>query len=282
MERIKKALERAREERQVHSAEYAASRKPGNEPASKPVTATKPVEIAYTKTRIIKTDPLRLREKRVVASLDNSPIADAYKVLRTQVLHRMRANNWSSLAITSPTEGNGKSLTAVNLAVSLAREVNHTVLLVDLDLRRPSIRDYFLEDKSFGISDYLNNDVPLNEILINPDIERLVVLPGNEAFPHSSEMLSSPKMVQLMEELKTRYATRMVLIDMPPMLVCDDMLAFSPYVDAVLLVVAEGETREDHLKRAIHLLEGTQVCGIVLNKSREIGASKAYDYGYGY
>lgn len=282
MERIKKALERAREERQTHETAHAAPAELGNKPEHPAPPAGKPVEIAYTKTRIVKTDPELLQEKRVVASLDNNPIADAYKVLRTQVLHRMRANGWSTLAITSPTEGNGKSLTAVNLAVSLAREVNHTVLLVDLDLRRPSIRGYFVKEKGYGISDYLNSDVPLSEILINPDIERLVVLPGNDAFSHSSEMLSSPKMVQLAEELKTRYPSRMVLIDMPPMLVCDDMLAFSPYVDAVLLVVAEGETREDHLKRAVHLLEETEICGIVLNKSREVGSSKAYDYGYGY
>ena len=166
--------------------------------------------------------------------------------------------------------------------MSLAREVNHTVLLVDLDLRRPTIRSYFIKEKGYGISDYLNHDIPLSEILINPDIERLVVLPGNDAFPHSSEMLSSPKMVKLVEELKSRYAARMVLIDMPPMLVCDDMLAFSPYVDAVLLVVAEGETREDQLQRAVHLLEGTKICGIVLNKSQEVGSGKTYDYGYGY
>lgn len=282
MERIKKALERAREERQTHETAHAAPAEPGNEPEHPAPPAGKTAEIAYTKTRIVKTDPELLREKRVVASLANNPIADAYKVLRTQVLHRMRANHWSTLAITSPTEGNGKSLTAVNLAVSLAREVNHTVLLVDLDLRKPTIRHYFLKEDGYGISDYLNHDVPLSEILVNPDIERLVVLPGNDAFSHSSEMLSSPKMVQLTEELKTRYPTRMVLIDMPPMLACDDMLAFSPYIDAVLLVVAEGETREDHLKRAVHLLEGTEICGIVLNKSREVGSSKAYDYGYGY
>jgi len=282
MERIKKALERAREERQTHETAHAAPAEPGNEPEHPAPPAGKTAEIAYTKTRIVKTDPELLREKRVVASLANNPIADAYKVLRTQVLHRMRANHWSTLAITSPTEGNGKSLTAVNLAVSLAREVNHTVLLVDLDLRKPTIRHYFLKEDGYGISDYLNHDVPLSEILVNPDIERLVVLPGNDAFSHSSEMLSSPKMVQLTEELKTRYPTRMVLIDMPPMLACDDMLAFSPYIDAVLLVVEEGETREDHLKRAVHLLEGTEICGIVLNKSREVGSSKAYDYGYGY
>ena len=282
MERIKKALERAREERQTHEADPTGRGKDVERPARQIITAAKPVEIEYTKTRIVKTDPDLLLEKRVVASLDNNPIADAYKVLRTQVLHRMRANNWNSLAITSPTEGNGKSLTAVNLAVSLAREVNHTVLLVDLDLRKPTIRDYFLKETGYGISDYLNHDVPLSEILINPDVERLVVLPGNEAFPHSSEMLSSPKMVQLAEELKTRYPSRIVLIDMPPMLACDDVLAFAPYIDAVLLVVAEGETREDHLKRAVQLLEGTEICGIVLNKSREVGSSKAYDYGYGY
>ncbi len=282
MERIKKALERAREERQTYESDQSSLTKDDERPARETITATKPVEIAYTKTRIVKTDPDVLSEKRVVASLESNAIADAYKVLRTQVLHRMRANNWSSLVITSPTEGNGKSLTAVNLAVSLAREVNHTVLLVDLDLRKPTIRDYFLKEDGYGISDYLNYDVPLSEILVNPDIERLVVLPGNEAFPHSSEMLSSPKMVRLAEELKTRYPSRIVLIDMPPMLACDDVLAFSPYVDAVLLVVADGETREDHLKRAVHLLEGTEICGIVLNKSPEVGSSKAYDYGYGY
>ncbi len=282
MERIKKALERAREERQMHEADRPGHAEDAEKPAQQPITAPKPVEIAYTKTRIVKTNPHLLLEKRVAASLENDAVADAYKVLRTQVLHRMRANNWSSLVITSPTEGNGKSLTSVNLAVSLAREVNHTVLLVDLDLRRPTIRNYFLNEDGYGISDYLNHDVPLSEILINPDIERLVVLPGNEAFPHSSEMLSSPKMVRLAEELKTRYPSRIVLIDMPPMLACDDVLAFSPYVDAVLLVVADGETREDHLKRAVHLLEGTEICGIVLNKSREVGSSKAYDYGYGY
>ncbi len=282
MERIKKALERAREERQTYESDRSARANDDDRPARQTITATKPVEIAYTKTRIVKTDPDLLLEKRVVASLENNVIADAYKVLRTQVLHRMHANNWSSLVITSPTEGNGKSLTAVNLAVSLAREVNHTVLLVDLDLRKPTIRDYFLKEGGYGISDYLNHDVPLSEILVNPDIERLVVLPGNEAFPHSSEMLSSPKMVRLAEELKTRYPSRIVLIDMPPMLACDDVLAFAPYVDAVLLVVADGETREDHLQRAVHLLEGTEICGIVLNKSREVGSSKAYDYGYGY
>jgi len=129
-----------------------------------------------------------------------------------------RANNWLSLAITSPAAGAGKSLTGVNLAISLAREVNQTVLLVDLDLKRPRIRQCFTDENLPGSSDYLLDDVPLHEILFNPGIERLVVLPGHKSLIQSSEMLSSPKMVNLVQEMKERYLSRIVILDMPPVL----------------------------------------------------------------
>jgi Mrp family chromosome partitioning ATPase len=150
------------------------------------------------------------------------------------------------------------------------------VLLGDLDLRRPGIQHYFVNEEHLGISDYLVDDANINDILINPDIERLVILPGNHSFTNSSEMLSSPKMVRLVEELKGRYANRIILFDMPPLLSCDDVIAFSPYVDAIMLVVEEGGTRKDDLKRAYDLIAEKNLVGTVLNKSED----RISAYGY--
>jgi capsular exopolysaccharide synthesis family protein len=188
----------------------------------------------------------------------------------------MRVNGWKTLAITSPGEGNGKTITAINLAISLARDVKQTVLLVDLDLRRPSMASYFFEHAVPGLSDYITEDRPLSELLINPGIERLVLLPGHHSFTHSSEVLSSPKMIELVQELKSRYEDRLILFDMPPVLAGDDVLAFLPYLDAVMLVIEEGRTTKDELSRAYDLLSDDKILGTVLNKSSETAAVSGY------
>lgn len=141
------------------------------------------------------------------------------------------------------------------------------MLLVDLDLRKPSLHRMFGIQPKAGIGDYLLRGTPLNEILVNPSIERLVLLPGREPVSNSSEMLSSPRMVQLVDELKNRYPSRIVLFDLPPLLATDDALAFSPYVDAALLVVEEGETLKEEIEQSIELLKQTRLLGTVLNKS---------------
>ena len=265
MEWIKQALDRARDERGYSSdanSQQAQKRSRGSQ-------AKAPAEqkVVYSQTRRLNISVDHLRQNRVISGLSD-PIAQQYNMLRTHVVQRMRANNWRSLAITSPLEGAGKTLTAINLAISLAREVNHTVLLVDLDLKRPRIRQYFSDEDLPGISDYLIEDVALADMFFNPGVERLVVLPGHKSLIHSSEMLSSPKVVSLVDGLKNRYPERIVLFDLPPVLACDDVLAFSPYFDSVLLVAEEGGTSKADLKRSIELLEKTEIIGTVLNKSR--------------
>jgi Mrp family chromosome partitioning ATPase len=103
--------------------------------------------------------------------------------------------------------------------------------------------------------------------LINPDIDRLVILPAGKEMINSTEMLRSPKMIRLVTELKNRYPSRIVIFDLPPLLSQADTLGFSPYVDCVLLVVDEGHTKTDELKRAATLLKNTNVLGTVLNKA---------------
>ncbi len=263
MERIKQALELARQERVKSGGKVAgAVAKPAGNPQS-----IEEQNIVYTKTRSIAMPVHDLREKRIITAQQNS-ISDAYRILRTQILQRLNEKNWNTLAITSPCAGAGKSLTAINLAISLAREIDNTVLLIDANLRSPKLDKYFDFHAELGLSDYLLEDKPLGEMLINPEgISRFVVLPAGRAIVNSSEMLSSPKMQRLVEEVKHRYPSRIVIFDLPPILESSDTLAFIPNADATLVVIEEGKTQEADLKQAFELLQGNEVIGTVLNKA---------------
>jgi capsular exopolysaccharide synthesis family protein len=280
MERIQAALARARAERESVDGLPAPTRarEPGVIRRNQRQTESPATEVTvdYTKTTTVPVDPARLRENRIILTQDQDTIADAYKVLRTHVLQRMRTNGWKTLAITSPTDGNGKTLTAINLAISLAQDVNQTIVLVDLDLRRPTLGRYLLETPTRGISDYLTEGTELADILIHPGIPRLTLLPGNHSFTQSSEMLSSPRMIQLVEELKSRYTDRLTLFDMPPLLATDDVLAFLPHLDAVMLVIEDGKTTKDQLAQAYQLLGDKHIAGTVLNKSSEASSNRGY------
>lgn len=272
MEKIKQALDKARKESNISRGVISKIDKESREAPQNELTT----RITYTKTKSIEISKDELRQKRVIADYPNGPASDQYKVLRTHILQRLKYNHWNSLAVTSPNEGCGKTLTSLNLAISLAREVNHSVLLVDMDLRRPSIHSYFFKGERPGISDYLAGNMELSEILFSPGMERLVILPGNKPFANSSEVLSFPKTVHLVEELKSRYPNRIVIFDMPPLLSCDDVLVFLPYVDSVMVVVAEGSTRKSDLIRANELLKEKNIIGTVLNKSKEDFVNNSY------
>jgi capsular exopolysaccharide synthesis family protein len=259
MERIKQALDKARQERQI--------RQTGNPP---PATAAQPRTgtVVYDQTREITLDDNVLRENRILTGLEPGPFTDAYNLLRTQVLQRFKENNWNVLAVTSPGSGAGKTLTAINLAISIAREVDYTVLLVDANLRHPWMLEHFGLEKHQGLSDYLLHDTPIAELLVRPSrVEHLVLLPGGEPLANSAEMLNSPKMAQLVADMKSRYHSRIIIFDLPPVLTSADALAFSPYVDAALLVVEEGVTEKQDLERAVELLGSTNIVGTVLNKA---------------
>lgn len=234
------------------------------------------VEIIYTNTRCLSLDPAVLAHNLVVTGNGRDPVTSAYKMLRTQVLQRMSANDWNVLAITSPSAQEGKTLTALNLAIGIAREVNHTVLLVELDLREPALHRYLGCKPEQGITDYLLRDVPLSDIMFNPGIERLVIIPAGPSTAFSSELLSSPRMVELVQELKERYPSRLVLFDVPPLLAADDGLAFLPYVDAALLVVVEGETTLEDIELAKAMLASTHLLGAVLNRASSQIKLKSY------
>lgn len=238
----------------------------GHLPDHPSLYAMLPDKITYTHTRLVTLSPARLRERRVISSIEEGPLTDAYKILRTQVMLRMRENGWNLLAITSPGAGAGKSLTAANLAVSLAMEVRQTVLLVDANLRKPAVHEIFGISESPGLVDHLIDHKPVEDLLVHPGLPRLVLLPAGRAVHGSSELLTSPRMLSLISELKHRYSSRIVLFDLPPLLPTDDALALSPYLDAMLLVIEAGRTQTEEVVRSLRLLKGVPILGTVLNK----------------
>jgi len=267
MERIKEAVERARQER--GSGGIGFGRTTTQRPAQDPGVEGGLGKITYTKTRILDVPRQTFKENRIVSGLEPCAFTEAFKILSTQVSHKLREHHWTTLAVTSAHEGEGKTLVSINLAISLAMKFQQTALLVEADLRQPSVHDYFGLQPQPGLSDYLTADTPIEQLLIHPGIPRFVVLPAGTPQLHSSEMLAARKMSELVEELKRRYASRIVVFDLPPMLVSADVLAFSPHIEAALLVVEEGKTQRDDIRRAAELLGSTHLIGSVLNKSDE-------------
>ncbi|MGR8929533.1 MAG: CpsD/CapB family tyrosine-protein kinase [Gammaproteobacteria bacterium] len=234
--------------------------------------------IRYTRTPTVPVSVELMHERRLIMGLKNDPHADVFRLLRTNVLKQLRENNWISLAVVAPTAACGKTFVTANLGVALAMEVNQTVLIVDADLRNPQVGWYYGLDVQKGLLDYLNSNVPVEDLFVNPGFERLVVLPGRHTAAASSELLSLPKMTSLVNELKTRYESRIVLFDLPPLLSSDDALLFMPHFDAALLVVEDGKTSPDEIRRSLAILEGTNLIGTVLNKVK--GAEfPRYPYG---
>ena len=268
MERITRAVERVHQERR------------GELPLVRPVDGAVPGE--ELKVRRIKVSREELQERRILNGEGNNEYSQAYKVLRTRVWQQMRANGWQTLAITSANPGEGKTLTAINLAISLAMmDIGLSVVLVDLDMRRPSVHHYFNIHIDLGISDYLVGGVPLEGVLVDPGVvERFVLLPGGRSLMNSSEILSSPRIKRLLQELRSHFPSRLVIFDLPPVLATDDALVLAPHMDAFLLVIEEGRSPKNDVNKAVELLKDTRLLGTVLNKSEE--ASQRYSYGYGY
>jgi protein-tyrosine kinase len=258
---LQEAIDKARELRN-------SSESPSH-PAQRPTAMPVPLDmqkIEYTQTRVVALNPERLRLERVIAATNDDKRLEGYRHLRTQILRKFRENNWRTLAVTSPNSRAGKTLTALNLAISLSLEVNHTVMLVELDLRNPSILNKLGIECEYDLIDVVEGKVEMSQALINPGFERLVILPNNGKQKRRSELLSSPQMAALFHEIVARYDSRLIIFDLPAVLDDDDALVFAPFADATLLVVEDCITKRTDIERTRQLLKGTRLIGTVLNK----------------
>jgi len=193
--------------------------------------------------------------------------SSAYSILRMRTLKSLEKNCWSTVAVTSPSQGSGNTLTAINLAINIARDLTHSVLLVELDLVSPSFNRLLGFENVRGMADYLLHDASLSEIAMDIGVDGLAIIPAGSSVTNSFELVSSRKMARFVEELKQLGDHQIVLFDLPSVLAFGDAVAFSPLVDCALLVVDEGSTKVSDVRRALTRLEHTKILGVVLNRS---------------
>jgi len=227
-------------------------------------------EAVSTYPRVIDLSPFALERERVLPPGATGPHGPPYKMLRTQVLLRLDKLKARSLAIVGNDAGSGKTLTAINLAIAISADPDRSVLLVDLDLQKPSIHRRLGFEPATGVDDYLRRSSQLGEAFVKlVGYDRLLVLPARERCVDSSELLGGARAQEMMSELREQHSQHIVIFDLPPALQTDDALAFSRHVDAALVVVGEGRTQRRDLMRMVDVLRDLTIVGTVLNATRE-------------
>ncbi len=221
---------------------------------------------SYTQSENVELNPEELIANRCICIDPASPVMEHYKLLRTQILQRTRAKGWNTVMITSPNPGEGKTTTAINLALTFAREFSNTALLVDADLKQQAIHKKLGYDSPAGLSDYLLYDTPMNDLITWPGIEKLTIISGGRTIDNSTELLGSSRMHELVHEMKTRYDDRYVIFDVPPLINVADAVAFAPIVDAILMVVVAGKTTNQDIKTALQMIPQEKFIGFVMNR----------------
>jgi non-specific protein-tyrosine kinase len=277
--KLRKALEKAKETRGEEGRSAVKVSLPAKEtrPASKkrPEDDWKPP--VYSESLSRQLDTKTVMNNRCVCIAPDAPQLDSYKVLRTKIHQMTQEKGWNSVMITSPYAGEGKTLTSINLALTFSKAYNQTVLLVDGDLRNQNIHKVLGFESSFGLIDYLVDSKPMQELIIWPGIEKLTLISGGRTIHDSTELLASERMKTLVQELKSRYRDRYVIFDVAPVLVGADALALAPFVDAIVMVVEQGQTSMRDVNKALEVLPQDKFLGFVMNRQKD-NPSQKYQY----
>jgi Mrp family chromosome partitioning ATPase len=264
MENIRQAVERAR-----------AGKSSGAESSARVVTQPAKILGAWgalgDQIKEIELKDSYLQSQRIVAQNGADISSKPYDMLRTQVLRSMDLKGWKILAITSPTPECGKTLTAINLALSIARQPERSVLLVDMDLQRPRVANSLGINCDEGMLGVLHGRIGLMNAVIQTRIgnHRFMVLPTETSTPDSSAWMTSRAMSEMLQQIKMDYQSRIIILDLPPMLSSDDVIAILPQVDTVLLVAAVGISTISQIEECSKHLQSSEVVRLVLNKVPE-------------
>lgn len=236
-----------------------------------------------------KLDLVRLKAAGLITpEAERSQIAEEFRMIKRPLLKNAfgqgapLVENGNLIMVCSGFPSEGKTFTSINLALSIASEMDHTVLLVDADVARPAVTSYFGIDKGPGLVDYLLGEQPdLSTLLIKTDIPKLTLLPAGKRHHHSTELLASESMRNLLEELSVRYPDRVIIFDSPPLLVTSEASVLASLVGQIVIVVESEKTTQTALKEALSLLDPDKSIGLVLNKSRQpFGSEYGTYYGY--
>lgn len=225
----------------------------------------------------------------VTPSQPRSALAEEFRVIKRPLLRNARGKgaveieNGNLIMVTSALPGEGKSFTAINLAMSIAMELDHTVLLVDADFSRPSVLPRLGLPPQKGLMDVLVGDISdLSEVILRTNVEKLSILPAGVAHQRATELIASEAMNRMLDELATRYADRIIVFDSPPLLATTEARVLATHMGQVVVVVESGRTTHGAVKQALATIETCPVKMLVLNKASQGGRGDLYGYGYGY
>ncbi len=241
-------------------------------------------------SRTAQIDLARLAQVGMVTpDRPRSAIAEEYRVIKRPLLRNATAtgptqiDDGNLIMVSSALPSEGKTFCAINLAISMAMELDYTVLLVDADVSRPSVLNQLGLPPERGLMDALAGDVTdLSDVLLRTNIEKLTLLPAGMPHARATELLASEAMTQLLEQMANRYPDRIVIFDSPPLLVTTESRVLATHMGQIVMVVEAERTTHATVRQALATIENCPVKLMVLNKSRERGPGSYYGYGYGY
>ena len=241
------------------------------QPAYVPKPAYVPEESLETTCNLISFVPERsghLERNKIMTFCQDPRAMDTCNYIRTRVLEHTREKKLNTLLVTSVNPGEGKTLMALNLALSISREARQTALLVEANLRRPAVAKRLgLSSPCKGLTDYLFQDLDLSDLLINPGLGSMLrIILGGSPSKGSTDMFSMPKMQLLVRELKARYDDRYIIFDGPHIKGMPDAHILSSYVDGIILVVESRRTSRYDLAQVLESLRNKTVVGIIMNR----------------
>ena len=272
MEKIQSAIAKARAERQAkgHVSTKAQF-------THRPYSEGEQNSPAWEQLQLVEPALRRLRSQRIV-TLDRGSEAAYFDKLRTRMLQQMQANNWRRVAITSPGAGSGKTTIALNLAFSISRQMRSRVILSEMDLRKPSMQKILRLKAKCDFADVICGNAAFADcaIRVRPNLALGML---QKPVSHSAELLQDAGLSPILDAVEAEYDPTIMMFDLPPLSVCDDVMAFADKVDCVMIVAAAEQTKMPELDACERELANvTNVLGIVLNKCRYETQDKSYEY----
>ena len=253
---------------------------------AKPVAAIDPLRPAALLSKPVELDLMALAAAGfLLPSAPRSQLADQYRVIKRPLIAnatrkgQAKLHNGNLIIITSAMPGEGKSFTAINLAMSIAAELDHTVMLVDADVARPSLLKKLGLAETRGLLDLLEGKVEMSDVLMRTNIDKLTLLPSGRPHPRSTELLASDAMRQLLQKMAKRYPDRIIIFDSPPLLLTTEARVLASQMGQVVLVVQAGKTLQADVQHALSMIESCPIRMVLLNMAR---IDSQGDYGYGY
>lgn len=261
---------------------------PVKAPAPTPSVNAAPSEPAVQSRRVELDLALLERNGIIVPTSPRSQLADQFRVIKRPLIKNAMGkgaseiSNGNLIMVTSALPGEGKTFNSINLAMSIASELDNTVMLVDADVARPSVMRMLGLPQGPGLLDLVVDDAKeLSDVLLKTNVDKLTILPSGTPHPRATELLASDAMAKLLEEMASRYTDRIIVFDSPPLLITTESRVLATHMGQVVVVVNAGKTLQSEVKQAIDTIDNCPVKLLVLNRSSSLFKG-GYGYGYGY